>query len=200
MKKKFTIEIAGLGFEYGVGKISKSQYKYWDEHSDELSLALNNNFDYEENKTPKSCQLKNWYNEYAEVGCYSGPLIEGAMIKILDDAGNLILNMDPYKIAEKFEDEEEFLDYGDEFQSNNSYDVSGYFIKWRLDGNGTYFRGVFEDKEFSIQKLKISIFDVDNDRIVDGVFYDNKSIADDGGNWSYDSSDYQVGFNAPVNK
>jgi hypothetical protein len=60
-------------------------------------------------------------------------LIEGATgpegIFILDDAGKLILNMDPYKIAENFEDEEEFLNYGDEFQSINGYDVSGYFIK-----------------------------------------------------------------------
>lgn len=200
MQKKFTIEISGFGLEFGVGKISKSQYKYWNEHSDELSLALNNNFDYEENKTPKSCRLKDWYNEYAEIANFSGPLIEGSMIKILDDADNLILNMDPYKIAEKFEDEEDFLDYGDEFQSNNSYDVSGYFIKWRLEGNGIFFRGEFEDKEFSIQKLKISIFDVDNDRIVNGVFYGNKPVADDGGAWGYNSSDYQVGFNNPKNE
>ena len=50
----------------------------------------------------------------------------------------------------------------------------------------------------SIQKLKISIFDVENDRIIDDVLYNGKSIHDDGGQWSYSSSDFEVGFNPPV--
>ena len=42
MSNKFTIEISGSGFEYGVGRISKIQYKYWSEREGELAVALNN--------------------------------------------------------------------------------------------------------------------------------------------------------------
>ncbi len=120
-------------------------------------MALNNKFDYQKNKTSKSCILKNYYNEYQDIASYSGPLVDGSAIKILDEDGNVILNMSPFKISEMFEDDDDFWGGSDEFHSWNNYDVSGYFIKWRLDGSGVYFRGEFHDDEFSIKKLKISI-------------------------------------------
>ena len=200
MTKKFTIEITGGGLEFGAGKITKTQYAYWQDRPDELTKALTNNFDYKGKKTPKSCFLKDYYSDYHDVASFSGPLMEECSIKITNEEGHVLLDLNPYQIAEKFEDEEEFLEYGEdaEFHSNNSFDVAGYFIKWRLNGTGVYFNGRFQDKEFSIQKLKISIFDVENDRIIDDVLYNGKSIHDDGGQWSYSSSDFEVGFNPPV--
>jgi len=154
MTKKFIIEITGGGLEFGVGKITKTQYAYWVDRPDELTQALNNNFDYKGNQTPKSCLLKDYYSEYQDVASFSGPLMEECSIKITDEEGQVLLDLNPYQIAEKFADEDEFLDYGEdaEFHSNNSYDVSGYFIKWRLNGNGVYFKGQFQAKDFSVQK------------------------------------------------
>jgi hypothetical protein len=197
MTKKFIFEISGPGLECGFGKITKLQYNYWHDQEDQLSLALNNKFDYKVNKTSKSCILKNYYNDYQDIASYSGPLVDGSAIKILDEDGNVILNMSPFKISEMFEDDDDFWGGSDEFHSWNNYDVSGYFIKWRLDGSGVYFRGEFHDDEFSINKLKISIFDIDNDRIIDGIFYDEESVLDNGGEWLYNSEDFQLGFNEP---
>jgi len=197
MPKKFIIEIHGSGLEYGVGKITKTQYDYWHLKENELYYALNNKLNYEKNKTPKSCILKNYYNEYQDICSYSGPLVEGSTIKVFDQDGNLLLDMNPYKISDFFENEDDFWGECEEFHSWNNYDVAGYFIKWRLDGFGIYFRGEFQDDEFSIAKLKISSFDIDNDRIIDGVFYNAEVVADDGGEWSYNSEDFQVSFNEP---
>jgi len=195
MVKKYIIEISGSGVEYGVGKITNEQYKYWERQEDDLASALNNKYNYKQNKTPESCILKNYYNDYQDIASYSGPLLEDATIKIFDETGQILLNTGPYKIAEKFENEDDFFDSGEEFHCWNNYDVSGYFIKWRLDGTGIYFRGEFRSNEFLIQKLKISIFDIDNDRIIDGVFYNAERVFDNGGEWSYSAEDFQVGFN-----
>ena len=195
MLKKFIIEIHGAGLEYGVGKITKNQYNYWSLQEDQIHNALNNKFDYQKNNTPKSCILKSYYNEYQDIASYSGSLVEGSTIKVFDQDSNLLLDMNPYKISEVFEDEDDFWGDCEEFHSWNNCDVAGYFIKWRLDGSGIYFRGEFQDDEFSITKLKISIFDIDNDRIIDGVSYNADVVVDDGGEWSYNSEDFQLGFN-----
>ena len=195
MLKKYTVEISGSGFEYGIGKISKVQYKYWNENEDELSSALNDKFDYKENKTPKSCLLKNYYNEYDDIASFSGSIVERSIIKISNQQGHLLFDADPYQYAAKLEFEEDFFEYDEEFHSWNSYDVSGYFIKWRLDGIGIYFRGEFKSEEFLIEKLKILIVDIDNDRIIRGIFYDGEPIENSGGEFIYSSSDFQIGFN-----
>ena len=50
-----------------------------------------------------------------------------------------------------------------------------------LDGIGIYFRGEFKSEEFLIEKLKILIVDIDNDRIIRGIFYDGETIENSGG-------------------
>ena len=195
MSNKFTIEISGSGFEYGVGRISKIQYKYWSEREGELADALNNRYDYKENKTPKLCVLKNYYNEYDDIASFSGPLIEESIIKIISQDGQILFNADPYKLAENFEYEEDFIESGEEFHSWNGYDLEGHFIKWRLDGHGIYFSGELKDVDFHIEKLKIVLLDIDNERIIHDVIYKNKSIENLGGDSFYKGSDFVVGYN-----
>lgn len=197
--KKFTLEIHGLGFEYGVGKITKTQYNYWSDREDEIHVALNNYFYYEENKTPKAARLKEYYNEYSDVASYSGPLSDHSTFKVLNDSGCVVFEMEFNEITNKIDEDggdvDDFSECEDEFQSNNSFAVKGYFIKWRLNGNGIYFRGEIEDEEFSMRKLKVITFDVDNDYFIKKIFYNGKSILDIGGEWQYGSPDYEVGFN-----
>ena len=193
----YTIEITSRGQDVGIGKITQSQYEYWsdDDREYELGEALQSNYDYEENETPEECRLHDYYNEYDDIASFSGSIVERSIIKISNQQGHLLFDADPYQYAAKLEFEEDFFEYDEEFHSWNSYDVSGYFIKWRLDGIGIYFRGEFKSEEFLIEKLKILIVDIDNDRIIRGIFYDREPIENSGGEFIYSSSDFQIDFN-----
>lgn len=195
----FTIEIHGPGLEYGVGKIKKSQFTYWDGNEDDLSLALNNNYDYEINKTPKSSQLKNHYNEYDDLASFTGALSDSCVIKVFDENGALILDKSFNDIKSDIEDNDGDVDLftanEDEFHVVNSYNVSGYFLRWRLFGEGIYFRGKIIDSAFNLNGMKLITYDLDNDYIIHTVTYNEQEVEDEGGEWSYKSQEFDVGFN-----
>ena len=195
----FIIEIHGAGLEYGVGQIKKSQFNYWNENEDDLPLALNDNYNYKENKTPKSCQLKSHYNEYVDLASFSGALSDSCVIKVFDKDGSLLLDKSfndiKLDIEENDGDVDLFSENEDEFHIINPYNASGYFLRWRLLGEGVYFRGEIEDSSFKLSNLKIITYDLDNDYIVHGVLYSDQEVVDDGGEWSYNSQEFDVGFN-----
>jgi hypothetical protein len=62
----YTIRVWGRTREIGVHKIKKAQYEHWssEEHEDDLSDALNENYDYDENETPKAARFDLPYYEY----------------------------------------------------------------------------------------------------------------------------------------
>jgi hypothetical protein len=199
MMAKFSIEIHGPGLEYGVGQINKTQHDYWELNEYDLPLALNDKYDYKQNKTPKSCQLKKYYNEYDDVASFLGPLSDSCIIKIFNEDGGLVFNKSFNDIRSDIEendgDVDEFTENEDEFHVINQYNVDGYYLRWRLFGNGIYFRGEFNDSSFDLNKLKIITYDLDNDYIVHNVLYDEEEVVDNGGEWSYSSQEFDVGFN-----
>jgi hypothetical protein len=196
--KNFVIEIHGPGLEYGVGKIKKSQFVYWNENEDDLSLALNNNYDYEKNKTPKASQLKNYYNEYNDLASFSGALSDSCIIKVFDENGALILDQSFNDIKTDIEDNDGdvdlFSENEDEFHVINPYNVSGYFLRWRLFGEGVYFRGKIADSSFDLSRLKLVTYDLDNDYVIHRVEYNETEVKDDGGDWRYNFCEFDVGF------
>jgi len=64
----YTIRIWGRTREIGVSKIKKAQYDYWsdEDHEDDLGDALNENYDYDENNTPKAARFEFPYYEYQD--------------------------------------------------------------------------------------------------------------------------------------
>ena len=89
---EYTIRIWGRTREIGVGKISKQQYEYWshEDHNDDLSDAMNESYDYDENDTPKKARFDSAYYEYQDVHSFWGFDEDDTHMTITDESGEEI--------------------------------------------------------------------------------------------------------------
>lgn len=193
--KKITISLYGLGTDYGVGKITKEQYDYWNENSDQLMDVLNCNFDYDENDTPEECRLPyEYYNDYTDVCCFSGPDSE-CRIEIVDENGYQYVDTDMNSFLESIGDKYcENLEETKEFYFEYNLE-KGHYIYWAQGGKGTFFSTTLELKEgqhFDPMLLKFHTVDFQGNSLITEVLYNNKELNNDNCDWTPKWADYEV--------
>jgi len=199
----YTIRIWGRTREIGVSKIKKAQYEYWsdEDHESDLGDALNENYDYDENETPKAAQFDLPYYEYQDKISFWGFDQDDTHMTIENSEGETIYEGDLESFFGEAHGEEDSRWECTEEQEElyPEYLGKGYWLMWTQGGKGsciqTSIEGVFEPK-----KLKALNWDVQGTSVVTRLVYDGDELEDEGmdsehDNWRGQWSQFDVYHN-----
>jgi hypothetical protein len=200
----YTIRVWGRTREIGVHKIKKQQYEHWssEEHEDDLSDALNENYDYDENKTPKAAQFDLPYYEYQGKHSFWGFDQDDTHMTIENSEGETIYDGDIESFfSDAHGEEDSRYDCAEELEELYPEHLGkGYWLMWTQGGKGsciqTSIEGVFEPK-----KLKVFNWDIQGTSVVTRLVYDGDELDDEGmdsehDNWRGQWSQFDVYHNA----
>jgi hypothetical protein len=198
----YTIRIWGRTREIGVHKIKKQQYDYWsdEDHEDDLSDALNESYDYDENNTPKAARFDSPYYEYQDKISFWGFDQDDTHMTIENSEGEIIYEGDLESFVSEANDEDSYYDAVEEQEElYPHYLGKGYWLYWTQGGKGsciqTTIEGVFEPK-----KLKVLNWDVEGTSVVTRLVYNGVELNDEGmdsehDNWRGQWSTFSVHHN-----
>jgi hypothetical protein len=186
----YTIRIWGRTREIGVHKIKKAQYDYWsdEDHEGDLSDALNESYDYEDNETPKAAQFDMPYYEYQDKISFWGFDQDDTHMTIENSEGETIYEGDLESFFGEAHGEEDSRWECTEEQEElyPEYLGKGYWLMWTQGGKGsciqTSIEGVFEPK-----KLKALNWDVQGTSVVTRLVYDGEELSDEGMDSEHDN-------------
>ena len=186
----YTIRVWGRTREIGVHKIKKQQYEHWssEEHEDDLSDALNENYDYEENKTPKAARFDLPYYEYQDKHSFWGFDQDDTHMTIENSEGETIYDGDIESFfSDAHGEEDSRYDCAEELEELYPEHLGkGYWLMWTQGGKGsciqTTIEGVFEPK-----KLKVFNWDIQGTSLVTRLVYDGAELDDDGMDSEHDN-------------
>ena len=199
----YTIRIWGRTREIGVHKIKKQQYEHWssEEHEDDLSDALNENYDYDENETPKAARFDSPYYEYQGKHSFWGFDQDDTHMTIENSEGETIYDGDIESFfSDAHGEEDSRYDCSEELEELYPEHLGkGYWLMWTQGGKGsciqTSIEGVFEPK-----KLKVFNWDIQGTSVITRLVYDGDELDDEGmdsehDNWRGQWSQFDVYHN-----
>jgi hypothetical protein len=199
----YTIRIWGRTREIGVHKIKKAQYDYWsdEDHESDLSDALNENYDYEENGTPKAAQFDLPYYEYQDKHSFWGFDQDDTHMTIENSEGETIYEGDLESFfSEAHGEEDSRWETSEELEElYPEYLGKGYWLMWTQGGKGSCIQTSIEG-EFEPKKLKVLNWDVQGTSVVTRLVYDGDELDDYGmdsehDNWRGQWSQFDVYHN-----
>ena len=203
---EYTIRIWGRTREIGVGKISKQQYEHWshEDHNSDLSDAMNESYDYDENDTPEKARFDSAYYEYQDVHSFWGFDEDDTHMTITDESGEEIYDgtLDGF-IGEAHGDNDSRWDATEEVEElYPHYLGKGYFVVWTQGGKGSCIQTTVdtESEEFDPRKLKYTTWDIEGSSCVNRLKYDDVELDDYGmdsehDNWRGQWSQFDVYHN-----
>jgi hypothetical protein len=199
----YTIRIWGRTREIGVSKIKKAQYDYWsdEDHESDLSDALNESYDYDDNNTPKAARFDLPYYEYQDKISFWGFDQDDTHMTIENSEGETIYegDLDSFFIEAHGEEDSRWEATEEVEELYPEYLGKGYWLMWTQGGKGsciqTTIEGVFEPK-----KLKVLNWDVEGTSVVTRLVYDGDELEDEGmdsehENWRGQWSQFDVYHN-----
>jgi hypothetical protein len=186
----YTIRIWGRTREIGVHKIKKQQYEHWssEEHEDDLSDALNENYDYDENETPKAARFDLPYYEYQGKHSFWGFDQDDTHMTIENSEGETIYDGDIESFfSDAHGEEDSRYDCTEELEELYPEHLGkGYWLMWTQGGKGsciqTSIEGVFEPK-----KLKVFNWDIQGTSVITRLVYDGDELDDEGMDSEHDN-------------
>jgi hypothetical protein len=186
----YTIRVWGRTREIGVHKIKKAQYEHWssEEHEDDLSDALNENYDYDENDTPKAARFDSPYYEYQGKHSFWGFDQDDTHMTIENSEGETIYDGDIESFfSDAHGEEDSRYDCSEELEELYPEHLGkGYWLMWTQGGKGsciqTTIEGVFEPK-----KLKVFNWDIQGTSVVTRLVYDGVELDDEGMDSEHDN-------------
>ena len=203
---EYTIRIWGRTREIGVGKITKQQYEHWshEDHEDDLSDAMNENYDYDENDTPKKARFDSAYYEYQDVHSIWGFDEDDTVMTVTDSNGEEIFKGDLSGfIGEAHGDNDSRWEATEEVDEMYPDHLGkGYFVVWTQGGKGSCIQTTIDTdgEEFDPRKLKYTTWDIEGSSIVNRLSYDGSELDDYGmdsehDNWRGQWSQFNVYHN-----
>jgi hypothetical protein len=199
----YTIRIWGRTREIGVHKIKKAQYKHWssEEHEGDLSDALNENYDYDDNDTPMAARFDLPYYEYQDKISFWGFDQDDTHMTIENSEGETIYDGDLESFfGEAHGDEDSLYDATEEQEELYPEHLGkGYWLMWTQGGKGSCIQTTIEG-EFEPKKLKALYWDVQGTSVTTRLVYDGEELSDDGmdsehDNWRGQWSQFDVYHN-----
>ena len=186
----YTIRVWGRTREIGVHKIKKAQYEHWssEDHEDDLSDALNENYDYDENETPKAARFDSPYYEYQGKHSFWGFDQDDTHMTIENSEGETIYDGDIESFfSDAHGEEDSRYDCSEELEELYPEHLGkGYWLMWTQGGKGsciqTTIEGVFEPK-----KLKVFNWDIQGTSVITRLVYDGDELDDEGMDSEHDN-------------
>jgi hypothetical protein len=190
---EYTIRIWGRTREIGVGKISKQQYEHWshEDHNDDLSDAMNESYDYDENNTPKKARFDGAYYEYQDVHSFWGFDEGDTHMTITNESGEEIYEgtLDGF-VKEAHGDNDSYWEASEEVEElYPHYLGKGYFVVWTQGGKGSCIQTTIDTdgEEFDPRKLKYTTWDIEGSACVNRLSYDGDELDDYGMDSEHDN-------------
>jgi hypothetical protein len=199
----YTIRIWGRTREIGVHKIKKAQYEHWssEEHEDDLSDALNENYDYDDNETPEAARFDLPYYEYQGKHSFWGFDQDDTHMTIENSEGETIYDGDLESFFSDAHGEEDSRWETSEEQEElyPEHLGKGYWLMWTQGGKGSCIQTTIEG-EFEPKKLKVFNWDIQGTSVVTRLVYDGVELDDEGmdsehDNWRGQWSQFDVYHN-----
>jgi hypothetical protein len=191
---EYTIRVWGRTREIGVHKIKKQQYDYWsdEDHEDDLSDALNENYDYDENGTPKAARFDLPYYEYQDKHSFWGFDQDDTRMTIENSEGETIYVGDLESFIAEAHGEEDSRWEATEEQEElyPEYLGKGYWLMWTQGGKGSCIQTTIEipeGQEFDPRKLKVLNWDIQGTSVVTCLVYDGDELDDSGMDSEHDN-------------
>lgn len=180
----FEINVFGRGGETVVGRISKAQFEYWDEHRDDLDDHFSGGGD----DVDDGLSLGEWSDLDDVAHCAGADFSTSqSRIQVTDAAGNEIWSID----ADRDFLEENGIEV--ELQEEMAiYQLEpGYYFCGRSFEKGSFFSSTVDADVFDPKKIKFLIRDVNEWILLVGVFYDGEELD---GSDGYSTSTYSSEF------
>ena len=191
---EYTIRSWGRTREIGVGKITKEQYDYWvdEDHEDDLSDAMNENFDYDENETPEGARFDMPYYEYQDVHSIWGFDSDDTVMTITNQDGEEIYKGDLMSfIGEAHGDNDSQWEANEEIDElYPEYFEKGTYVFWTQGGKGSCIQTTIvieEGEEFDPRKLKTKYWDIQGTSLTNRLVYDDVELDDEGMDSEHDN-------------
>jgi len=191
---EYTIRIWGRTREIGVHKIKKAQYDYWsdEDHEDDLSDALNESYDYDENKTPKAAQFDLPYYEYQDKHSFWGFDQDDTHMTIENSEGENIYegDLESFIIEAHGEEDSRWEATEEQEELYPEYLGKGYWLMWTQGGKGSCIQTtieIAEGQEFDPRKLKVLNWDIQGTSVVTRLVYDGDELDDSGMDSEHDN-------------
>ena len=186
----YTIRVWGRTREIGVHKIKKAQYEHWssEEHEDDLSDALNENYDYDTMGTPEAARFDSPYYEYQGKHSFWGFDQDDTHMTIENSEGETIYDGDIESFfSDAHGEEDSRWETSEEVEELYPEHLGkGYWLMWTQGGKGsciqTSIEGVFEPK-----KLKALNWDIQGTSVVTRLVYDGDELDDEGMDGEHDN-------------
>jgi hypothetical protein len=203
---EYTIRIWGRTREIGVHKIKKAQYDHWihEDNEDSLSDALNENYDYDENETPKTARFDQPYYEYQDKHSFWGFDEDDTRMTIENSEGEEIYEGDLASfISEAHGDNDSRWEATEEQEElYPEYLGKGYWLMWTQGGKGSCIQTTIDTngEEFDPRKLHYTTWDVQGSGVVNRLLYDGEDLSDEGmdsehDNWRGQWSEFNIYHN-----
>ena len=191
---EYTIRIWGRTREIGVHKIKKAQYDYWsdEDHEDDLSDALNESYDYDENNTPKAARFDLPYYEYQDKISFWGFDQDDTHMTIENSEGETIYEGDLESFfSEAHGEEDSRWEATEEVEElYPEYLGKGYWLMWTQGGKVSCIQTtieIAEGEEFDPRKLKVLNWDIQGTSVVTRLVYDGEELDDSGMDSEHDN-------------
>ncbi len=186
----YTIRVWGRTREIGVHKIKKQQYEYWsdEDHEGDLSDALNESYDYDENETPEAARFDLPYYEYQGKHSFWGFDQDDTHMTIENSEGETIYDGDLESFFSEAHGEEDSLYDATEEQEElyPEHLGKGYWLMWTQGGKGSCIQTSIEG-EFEPKKLKALNWDIQGTSVVTRLVYDGEELSDEGMDSEHDN-------------
>ena len=202
---EYIIRVWGRTREIGVGTITKDQYDYWssEEHEDNLSEAMNEDFDYDEANTPEGARFDMPYYEYQDVKSLWGFDEDDTSMTITNSEGVEIYNGDIPGFIQEAHGYESMSQYDATEEVDEMYPHylgKGTFVVWTQGGKGSCIQTTIvieEGEEFDPRKFGYKTYDIDGYTIINSLVYDGIDLDDEGmdsehDNWRGQWSEFNV--------
>lgn len=203
---KYTICISGHSREISKRKINKSQYIFWsgEENKYNLSLAINDNFDYDRNKTPNWGRFNGGYEKLFTKDKHKlwGFNQNKNKMSITNDKGFEIYNGNLKDfVSNAHGTKDSVWTTGEIYQEiAPEYFGKGYWILHVQEKNGFCFQATIDtkDQEFNPRKLTYHFLDMNGLPLVNILYYDGIKLNRDEIENLYEQDSINLGLHCSV--
>jgi len=203
---KYTICILGHSRTISKRKISKSQYIFWlaEENKYNLSLAINNNFDYDKNNTPSWGRFDGGYEKlFAEDKNKLWGFNQNKNKMSITNAMGVEIYNGTLKdfVAKAHGTKDSVWTAGEIYQEiAPEYFGKGYWILHVQEKNGFCFQATIDtvDKKFDPRKLTYNFLDMNGLPLVNILYYDGIKLDRDKIENLYEQDSVNLGLHCSV--
>lgn len=181
----FELQVYGLGGETVIGTISKKQFDYWKDRSEDLANHLAG-----EEEVPDELGLLEWSDRDDIAHCCGAEFTaESSRISVMDANGSEIWSVDA--------DQDLLIESGVEVEVMDEMAIyqlePGYYFCGRAFEKGMFFSASVDATEFDPKKLKFVVSSVNEWLLLEGIYYDGEELdGSDGYSTSTKSSEFFV--------